>query len=106
LKRWHLTLVLSVLAAAGVALAGGVAAVEAAPVQIPIVLPAPLGVAPVVAPVEVAPRPMQTTPGRQPATTIPELEERLPPPVALPPDPIPLHPVPTHSDPCPACGMG
>jgi hypothetical protein len=82
LKRWHLTLILALLAAVGVALAGGVPVLTA---EDPEVLP------------------LQTRPERQPQSTIPELEERLPPPpVSLPPDPVP----PLHIDPCPGCGMG
>jgi hypothetical protein len=101
LKRWHLTLVLALLAATGVALAGGVPAVTAAALVVKRASePEPVPVEPV--PVEPA-LPIHTEPEQEPPSTIPELEERLPPPpVVLPPDPLP----PPRLDPCPACGMG
>lgn len=109
MERWHVTLILALLAAAGVAIAGvpvigavGVAAVTVVrPVQAPAHAPAAL--VPVIPEIDADPPP-HTAPIARPVTGIPEIDEppvaARPPAVVLPPEP------PIEADPCPGCGMG
>lgn len=83
MRRFHLTLVLALLAAVGAVLA--------------VRLTAPTASEPVTA--EPPAAEVHTVPVAPRATTIPELSEPVV--VELPPDP----PAPPR-DPCPACGMG
>lgn len=87
MRRWHLTLVLAVLAVVGAALATGLRAGDVPTVTVAAPPPA----------VEMA-----TVPRTPPPPPIPEVSEPLPPPIAvLPPDP----PLPPTFE-CMGCGRG